>query len=204
MSLSSAALVSLSALKAYLGLPAAAQAYDSALETLIDAVSAQAERHTGRKLAARAYTWDLDGDGTVNLYVPEWPLNSVSLLQVDGYEVPARPSLAGSGYLIYGDQGLIKIYSWGVFTAGEQNVHLVCNAGLNPVPYDLAQAACEFAAWKLKESGVVNVGKGKLGETQVVMPQGGGTQSFWTSGLIKDVPPQVGRVFDSYARRGAL
>ncbi|MCE1186212.1 MAG: hypothetical protein LWW92_11485 [Rhodocyclales bacterium] len=204
MSLSNTALCSLAALKSYTGLPSAAAAYDTALETLIGAVSSAAESLTGRQLAARDQVWDLDGDGTRDLFTPQWPINGVSLLQVDGLEISPRPSLLGNGYVVYGGQGLIRLYDWGLFSQGVQNLHLECNTGFSPIPDDLAQAAVEWAAWKLKEAGIAGVGKGKLGETQVVLPGGGGTQSYWTSGLVKDVPPQVLTILGRYARRGGL
>ena len=56
----------------------------------IDAVSAAMDAYTGRKLKAAAYTWSLDGNGFDELLTPEWPLNSVTALTVDGSSITAR------------------------------------------------------------------------------------------------------------------
>ncbi len=196
MAVAANALCALADLKAYAGLPSAAAAYDAALEALIDAVSEAAEQHTGRVLAETDYTWRLDGNGLDELLVPEWPLNSVTTLTVNGETIPARASLTSSGYVPTAYN--IKLVGY-LFYEGIQNVSIAAKAGYSTVPADLKQAAIEWAAWKLKESSVATVGKGELGMTSVVLPAGGGTKSYWTS-QGGGVPPQVKAVLDQYRR----
>ncbi len=196
MSVSAYALCTLAQLKSYLGITSTD--YDSQLEDLVDAASAQAEAFTGRKLAARDYPWELDGNGQAALFVPEWPLNSITTLEINGAEIPARTSYDGAGYVIEADQGLIRLSNY-VFYLGMKNVEIAANAGYATVPEDLRQAVIELAAWKAKQSSMQGIGQDWLGKTSEAKPHDMGTL-----GLVKGIPADLAEVLGRYARRGGL
>lgn len=196
MSVSAYALCTLAQLKAYLGITSAD--YDSQLEDLVDAASAQAEAFTGRKLAARDYAWALNGTGEPDLFVPEWPLNTITTLEINGAEIPARTTWDGSGYVLEADMGLIRLSGY-VFYRGMGNVEVSANAGYAAAPEDLRQAVIELAAWKAKQSSMQGIGQDWLGKTSEAKPQNMGTL-----GLVKGIPADLAEVLGRYARRWAL
>lgn len=206
VSLSASALCTLADLKTYAGL--SGDTYDDELTSLINAVSAAADAYTGRKLKARAYgvdgdspesAWVFDGDGS-NLWIcPERPLNSVSSLVVDITTISARSSVWTSGYVLDIEMGTIELAGY-IFSSGLKNCTVKGNAGYSTTPDDLKQAIIEWAAWKLKESSISTIGKNLLGKTQKQLPSGGGTLNYWTSGLIKDIPPLVKSTLNNYRK----
>lgn len=206
VSLSDSALCTLADLKAYAGL--SGDTYNDELTNLINAVSAAADAYTGRKLKARAYgvdesspesAWVFDGDGS-NLWIcPERPLNSVSSLVVDITTITERSSVWTSGYVYDVEMGTIELAGY-IFNDGLKNCTVKGNAGYSTVPDDLEQAIIEWAAWKLKESSISNIGKNLFGKTQKQLPAGGGTLRYWTDGLIKDIPPQIKSTLNHYRK----
>lgn len=203
MSVSAYALCTLAGLETYLGLESGD--HDAGLENLIDAVSAASEAYTGRKLAARDYSWRKNGNGETLMLVDEWPLNSITTLKINGVTIAesSTPELGTAGYRIDSVAGIIRLIGY-VFSRGIDNIEINANAGYAAIPGDLAQAAIEWAAWKYKESNLADVGVGVLGKTQEERPANQGTTTFWTSGSDKNIPPNVKWVLDRYKRAGGL
>lgn len=202
--LSASALCALADLKTYAGI--SGSDYDDALTNLINAVSAAADAYTGRKLKARNYgtgdnppesAWVFDGDGSRLWICPQRPLNSVASLVVDITTISERSSVWTSGYVLDIEMGTVELAGY-IFTSGLKNCTIQGNAGYATIPDDLEQAAIEWAAWKIRESSISNIGKNVFGETQKQLPAGGGTLRYWTDGLIKDIPPQIKSVLDNY------
>ena len=201
MAVADNALCTLAQLKTYLNISGSSQ--DSALEDLVDAVSAGAEAYTRRELAARDQAWTggdaLDGNGHTVLRAPQWPLNSISSLEVNGVEISARAAIGGSGYVIDKGAGLIRLVGY-VFYQGVQNVEISANAGFDPVPADLRQAAIEWAAMLVKQSGISGLGKHWLGIKSDDKPKNMGTVQ-----LSQGEPPrQVAAKLRIYRRKAGL
>lgn len=196
MALDTHALCSLAELKSYMGI--SADTWDDQLEELINAATAQAESHTGRELAARDQEWALDGNNETDLVVPQWPLNSISSLEINGVEISARESWQGYGYVIDSEAGMIQLQGY-VFTGGLANIEISANAGYATVPADLEQAVVELAAWKAKQSQISDIGQGWLGKQSEAKPQNMGTTS-----LVRGVPREIAEVFGRYTRMGGI
>ncbi len=198
MATSPDALTTLEDLKRYLQL--SSDQHDQLLESLIEAVSAQFNRYTGRKLAARDYHWDpaqpayapdqaiLDGTGHPELLLPQYPL-----LRLDELRLDSR-SLALEELVLDRAAGVIALRQ-GVFPRGRANLALAYRAGFDPIPPDLAQAALEQTAVRFQESGA---GLGRLGVSARTLADG--SVSYQEKPLL----PQVREVLDRYRRRAPL
>lgn len=113
--------------------------YDALLQTLVNSASAFLEKATDRKLAARSYLYNTaahredawyDGDSTNTLHTRQYPINSVSYLEIDGSELDAAgltDYYGSTGYMIYHRRG--ELFYANGFTIGKQNVRISYNAG---------------------------------------------------------------------------
>jgi len=131
------AFCSVSEIKDYLGLTGTT--YDTVLTRLLTAASGFIETETKRRLMAQ--DWDAtdsnhipecwyDGDGSQTLITRQWPINSISLLTINGETVTAATATdyyGSTGYVIRKYRRMIY-YASG-FSDGIQNVRLSYNAG---------------------------------------------------------------------------
>jgi len=198
MALSADALTSLAALKRYLQIEG--PQHDDLLESLIEAVSAQFNQYTGRKLTAHDYShlaadaaYDpdnalLDGSGQAELLLPQYPVISLSGVSLDGQDLNLE------GLVLDRAAGVLSLKSGG-FPRGRGNLGLRYRAGFAATPADLAQAALEQAATRFQESAA---GHGRLGLSARTLADG--SVSYTASGLL----PQVREVLDRYRNRFAL
>lgn len=199
-------LAALEDLKRYLQI--SGQEHDDLLASLLRAVSAQFAAHTGRVLAARAYSPDpaspdhdpdnaiLDGNGHPDLLLPQYPVLELLSLAVDGQAVPpaAPGGGASAGYLLDRAAGVLSLAA-GIFSRGKANVLVAYRAGFAAIPADLAQAALEQAAVRFQESAA---GQGRLGVTARTLADG--SLSYAASPLL----PQVAAVLERYRSRSLL
>jgi hypothetical protein len=112
--------------------------------SLISAASAVADSYTGRNLAASTYTLYLDGTGRTILQLPDWPINTITSVNVDTNRSYSDSSLI-TDYLSYDEIGLLRRESG--WPEVPQAIKIVCNLGYNPVPADLENAAIELVAY---------------------------------------------------------
>lgn len=123
------AVVSLSDLKVYLKLTGDSS-FDTLLELLIFYVSAAFDKITGRNLVEHTYANQLyDGNDKRRLYLKNYPIQSVSDLEVDGV---ALEEGAGKDFIIYSDEG----YLWrvgGNWAKGNQNIDITYNGGYTSI-----------------------------------------------------------------------
>lgn len=204
MSLSADALTTGEALKRYLSISSSDN--DELIDSLIDAVSAQFNSYTGRKLAARDYSHDsqdqaydpdnaiLNGSGHGQLLLPQYPVVSLSSLEMDGLALSQAPANSQSGWVLDQGAGLITLLDQ-VFSKGVANIRLAYRAGFETIPADLAQAALEQAATRFQESAE---GHGRLGISARTLADG--SLSYSAKALL----PQVSQVLDRYVARSAL
>lgn len=115
------------------------------VETLINAASASANLYTGRLLAARSHTETLDGTGRTTILLPEYPVNSITSLYVDG-DRSFGATTEVTDYQYY-DEG--EIYYSGGFPDIRKCVRITWNAGYATVPEDLQIAIAEIVQWYL-------------------------------------------------------
>lgn len=204
MALSADALTTLAAVKAYLGLAAATD--DALIEGIIEAVGAEMNAFTGRRLTARDYSHDpldaaydpanalLSGSGYAELLLPQYPVQAVTSLMVDDRAVPKAASSLALGWILDSAAGVISL-NGEVFPRGRNNVGLAYRAGFETVPFDLAQAAVEQAVWRYKETAA---GGGRLGIRSRSLADG--SVAYHGGELL----PQVRAVLERYRNRSLL
>ena len=116
-------LVTLLAVKSYLGIDTTAVDHDDRLERIIDGVSWEFNEYTGRKLKARDITEYQDGNGKANILTNQFPINSNSTsitIHVDVNRNYTTDKLVDStSIVIYSTEGKIFLDD-DTFEAGEQ------------------------------------------------------------------------------------
>ena len=160
----------------------------AAVEFLIDAVSATANRISGRKLKARDYAdIRIDGLGRDSIVLPEFPIVSLSGIYVDSSRVFGAESALGiTEYQIVSDSGIIRLYS-GNFPCGIGNIKVMGNLGFAVIPEDLELAVLEGVGCNRRR-----LEAGTTGMRQ--MSADGAVTSQYELGL----PLSVREVFESY------
>ncbi|MEE9584612.1 MAG: head-tail connector protein [Candidatus Brocadiales bacterium] len=130
--------------KDYLGV--AGSSDDALISRLVDWATDLIHSYCGRTFTEGTYDEYYDGDGTEGILTNQYPISTVTLLEVDSIEKDA------SAYTLYGQLGLLKLNS-GTFSRGKKNVRLQYTAGYASVPNDLEQAAIELVAMKYYDRG---------------------------------------------------
>lgn len=150
MSLDTAnSLITLSETKRYLGLSTAASTWDNRIEDFIDEVSHFCNAYTGRKLKARDLTEYYDGDGSTELVLNEYPLNSDSTgidLYIDTtWDYSTGTKVNSTSMLLYEDEGKI-VLKGNSYTKGAQSVKISYNGGYttSAMPRDLKLTALKL------------------------------------------------------------
>jgi len=148
-------------LKAYL------QITDTSDDTFLTSCTNRAgefvEQFTHRRFASSSRTYVVDGSGTERLYLPDWPVTTVTSIYGPCYHAPRHMTATGGSvsaselvdgdYYVIGNIGLrdeakdhiLRINSdvWG---AGNQNFQVIATTGYSTIPSDLYQASIEVAA----------------------------------------------------------
>lgn len=130
--------------KEYLGIAGTSE--DALLNRLKDWATDLIHSYCGRIFTEASYDESYDGDGTEGLLVNQYPVSTVTLLEVSGALKDA------SSYALYGQLGLLKLKSE-KFPRGKNNVRLQYTAGYTVIPKDLEQAAIELVAIKYYDRG---------------------------------------------------
>jgi hypothetical protein len=157
-----------------------------------------------------------DGSGTLRQPIRNWPIVSVSSVNVNGSVIPQSTSLNVWGFVVDQDKRFISIrggYSATVatfqnypyqggrgnfraqgpgFCNGVQNVEIVYSAGFAAVPFDLEMAARRSVALNYKK-------RNWIGLRSQAMAAGAGTVSYATW----EMEPQDERTIHYYDRRVA-
>ena len=152
---------SLSDLKSYLGMQTVVTA-DAELTRLLGMADALIEQELNRTLSTGARVERRSGYGTDVLSLRDSPITAVSLLQINGADVPVSVSGA-TGYYFERE----SIYLIGMtYTAGRKNILVNYTAGYTVIPSDIQHAAIEIAAQAYRErEWVGQTSKSLAGET---------------------------------------
>ncbi|MEE9200657.1 MAG: head-tail connector protein [Candidatus Brocadiales bacterium] len=130
--------------KEYLGVSGTSD--DALLSRLVDWSTDLIHSYCRRVFTEASYDEYYDGDGTEGLLVNQFPVSTVTLLEVDGVQKDT------SSYLLYGQLGLIKVKS-GKFPRGKKNLRVQYSAGYATLPNDLEQVAIELVSLKYYDRG---------------------------------------------------
>lgn len=134
------ALCTLEDLKLYLGIENANQ--DTLLSNLINSASGYIENYCNRDFSIQEYTERLHGTGKPFLPVHNAPITEV-LSVVNSYGV----EFEGVGHI----DTMLVMSNNAVFSKGTFNWTVTYKGGYATVPYDVAQACIELAAYKFKD-----------------------------------------------------
>ena len=131
-------LVTLAAVKSYLSVPTANQ--DALIAALISRESRLIEQWTSRRFPAVTNTAKrLNGTGSSMLMLPDNPIISIALLQIDGVAVPLSADGIQAGYTF--DDTCIYLTCGARFPMGRQNVTCSWTAGYQETDTDVIPAA---------------------------------------------------------------
>jgi hypothetical protein len=169
-------------------------------------------------VAPMSYDEFYDGSGTMRQPIRNWPIVSVSSVNVNGQVLPQSTSINVWGWVVDQDGKFISIrggynptvatfqnyryqggrYGYGAgiqgpgFAAGVQNVEIVYSAGFNGVPFDLEMAARKTVGLNYKR-------RSWIGQKAQAMAAGAGTVSYGTWEMDTDAE----RTIHYYDRRVA-
>jgi hypothetical protein len=159
------------------------------VESLINAASLHANSHTKRLLLARDYTDDYDGQGTEEIVLNQFPVNSITSIYIDAErDFTADTELTSDNYIYYDDIGVV-VRTNGSFGRGRKNVRINYNAGFATVPEDLKLSVSEMVMWMMKRE-VSN----QIGVKSITAPDGVNTA------MELSMPLSVRTVWDLYRR----
>jgi hypothetical protein len=166
----------------YLGL---APTVDAALlQQLVTAASGFIQAWLNRTFAITAYTEMRDGSGGTRLMTANYPVVSVTGVQVDQTVIAAQPASGQVGY--FNDSTSILLYGY-CFNRGQSNIVLQYTAGFATVPFEIAQACIELVALKYKQKDRVGVSAKTLAAETI---------SFF----IGDMPASVKTILNDYKK----
>jgi len=133
------AFTTLAEVKEFLGIPPATTTWDDLLSRLINSASSFIQKATDRDLIDKDYDKDVatdrentwfDGDGSAKQFLRQYPIISVSAVEINGSALAAAgvtDYYGSTGYAIYDRQGLL--YYGSGFTLGIQNIRVSYKAG---------------------------------------------------------------------------
>lgn len=176
-------LTTVDAVKLYARVTSAAD--DALLTQLVTALSSYAKTWLARSILAADYVQSFHGHGGMFLMLPEYPVNSVASLTIDGITIPARTSALGAGYTFDHESIAVDGYR---FTRGRSNVVVSWNGGYATVPADLSQAVNEMVAIVYKE-------QDRIGQLSKAL--GNGESVTFFSG---DIPPRAKTLLYQFKR----
>jgi len=159
----------------------------SAVEFLINAVSATANRISSRRLKARDYDLRLNGTGRDIIVLPEYPIIALSKVYIDGNrEFPPESEIDPDMISIDADGGIVRLTNMN-FPVGIGNIRIIAKLGYDPVPQDLELAVLEAISYNRRR-----LESGTTGMRQVSMD--GTVTSQYELGL----PLSIREVFEGY------
>lgn len=120
--------------------------YDTFLTDRINAVSTAIESYCRRSFAIQSYTVNVDGAGTTELLLPQYPIGTVTQIVKDFYS--SQPTtIPGSALIVNNSTGIISVAPNGGYNPwfgyGNQNIQVTYTAGYSPIPDDLQEACAQ-------------------------------------------------------------
>lgn len=177
-------LTTLAAVKLYLGITGSTD--DDLLSSLITSYSQWVRSYCNRDFNSQAYEIWRSGRCNSYLLLPEYPIISIELLEIDGKAIAAQGAYGEYGYRFTQDR--IVLEGGPIFTWGIENIHVQFTAGFSSIPSDISQAVNELV-------GLVYRLRDKLEWSSKSLA--GETVSLFT----KDMPARVQTVLNQYARK---
>lgn len=189
------ALTSLSDAKAFLGITGSSE--DTIVGDLVNMASDVVNKYCNRKFLAADYTEYYNGDGTFELILKNYPVNSVDSLYDDvlrAFDSTSEIDVSAD-VLVDGSTGILRLWNnESAFEPGQANVKVTYNAGyaLASMPYSVKQAVHLIMqdwyknAYQFKRTGIAS-------ETNA----SGESKTFQDNAL----PEKVTKMLDPYIKR---
>lgn len=135
-------LTTLSKVKSYLGIASGDTSDDGLLTMLIASADAKArDVMNGREIESASYTIQLDGSGTDELCLPQYPITAIAgVWQDDNLEFGDDAQLEPQEDFTHEPSAGILFMLQGVWTKGRRNVKVQYTAGYAVVPDDIEEA----------------------------------------------------------------
>ena len=181
------ALTTLVDVKQHLGITDASE--DSFLEKLIDRSTSRIESHVNRKLKKRAFTELYDGPGTQHLLLNQFPITTVTSVNIDqGQDFLAGTNIDLDALIIRAEEGLLSFggetgggpgFDTGIWIAGTRNIKVVYTAGYDPIPDDLTHACVKLVA--------VEFNRSREGADGIETESVSGHSVTWVRGLPQEI-----------------
>lgn len=142
------ALITTANLKTFLGISGSSE--DTILDSIVNAASKMIQSFCGKALVQATYTEYYDGSGVEELILKNYPIASVTSLNIDGSRTfgSSTDINVADNVIIDANSGIITLWhNYSVFPKGLRNVKVVYVAGYatNAIPYDLQQACKQTA-----------------------------------------------------------
>lgn len=140
-------LVTLELVKQYLNIQDSSQ--DALLSMYISAASAQIQSFIGRTLGLTAYNVSLNGTGTSNIGLPQYPVTSIAGVVLGDLPVIPALTIGSYGYVFENLQGdpcpgaLLQLRN-GTWFQGTANVLLSYTAGYAVIPADVQLICLQY------------------------------------------------------------
>lgn len=142
MPVESWALTSYSDLKDAFDIPSDSK--QSFYESLINEASAMCNSITGRNLKQQSYSVTLDGTGSSKILLPQYPVTSISRVEIDKSRAfDGSGEVPSSDYGVYSSEGIVVLYE-STFPLAPLVVQVDFDGGYDPVPHDLKAATYEI------------------------------------------------------------
>lgn len=195
-----AALTTTAYVKTQLGISGSTQ--DALIAQLITAVSAQFESLTGRKFINTDYTEIYDGTGRSNLYLREYPVNSVTSVERNHGSIgdPSWTTLDADTYYVDTRTGIISSGSAfasfpGDFSKRIAHYRVIYNAGYGAaaadMPEDIQQAIAAIIGYQINTMGREGITSERTGTYSV---------SYSTTQRAFSAVPLASSTLDIYRR----
>lgn len=145
------ALVTVQQVKDYYGITGADHTEDALVSTLIDRISYMFATATDTVFASATYTHQLDGNGRSALYLPNYPITSITSIYTnsDWDFTDSEDLIDSADYRIDDGCRFVQLID-DVFPAGVMNVQIIYVAGYATIPADIEQACIEEVVRRLK------------------------------------------------------
>jgi hypothetical protein len=174
-------LINLPDIKLYLSISTTDK--DSLLNALIAECSAMIESYCNRTFRKTSYSESYDGNGGVELFLKQYPITEVTSLAVDDV------AYFSVDYVIYADEGIVKLTDGSVFSKGSRNVEIVYKAGHEIVPHDVQLSCLKLVALAFKETDSDRIG---------IVSQNFGDQS--TSFVTSEFPDDIRKILNPHKK----
>lgn len=170
------------AVKSYIGKTDAGD--DGVIGALITSYSQWVRSYTNRDFTVQSYDIWRSGRSGTTLYLPQWPVTAVALLEVDGRALAPAASFGDYGYRLTARS--IELCGSARFCVGSNNIHVQFTAGSATIPWDIVQAVNELVAlrYALRGDKIGWTAKSLAGET--------------TSLSQRDMPASVATLLKQY------